>query len=189
VTDKTYTQIRDDMLAIFPQYGEAEQKGLVRYVDLYSRSLGVTQAEPGVKLLAPSDKAMLEQLTQAVNGFAQEFRDRFKGASYRLVFETVSTLSAYLDTTATFRFLQPFSGRRRLDGAASMYVLETGMHSESDLQTLEHMTDGSINLKLDQLKTFLSVRGLGEVQSRAWVGYTFSKKSFSLGSFSLDHIR
>ena len=76
-----------------------------------------------------------------------------------------------------------------MDGAASYYVLETGMHTESDLQTLEHMTDGSVNLKLDQLKTFLSIRGLGEVQSRAWVGYTFSKKSFSLGSFSLDHIR
>jgi KaiC/GvpD/RAD55 family RecA-like ATPase len=189
VTDKTYTQIRDEMLAVYPQYGEAEAKGLVRYIDLYSRSLGVTQAEPGVKLLSASDKGMLEQLTQVVNGFAQEFRSTAKDRSYRLVFETVSTLAAYLDTASTFRFLQPFSGRRRLDGAASYYVLETGMHTESDLQTLEHMTDGSINLKLDQLKTFLSVRGLGEVQSRAWVGYTFSKKSFSLGSFSLDHIR
>jgi KaiC/GvpD/RAD55 family RecA-like ATPase len=189
VTDKTYTQIRDEMLAVYPQYGEAEAKGLVRYIDLYSRSLGVTQAEPGVKLLSAADKGMLDQLTQVVNGFAQEFRDKAKDRSYRLVFETVSTLAAYLDTASTFRFLQPFSGRRRLDGAASYYVLETGMHTESDLQTLEHMTDGSINLKLDQLKTFLSVRGLGEVQSRAWVGYTFSKKSFSLGSFSLDHIR
>jgi KaiC/GvpD/RAD55 family RecA-like ATPase len=189
VTDKTYTQIRDDMLAVFPQYGDAEAKGLVRYVDLYSRSLGVTQAEPGVKLLSASDKGMLDQLTQVVNGFAQEFRDKSKDRGYRLVFETVSTLAAYLDTASTFRFLQPFSGRRRMDGAASYYVLETGMHTESDLQTLEHMTDGSINLKLDQLKTFLSVRGLGEVQSRAWIGYTFSKKSFSLGSFSLDHIR
>lgn len=189
VTDKTYTQIRDEMLSVFPQYGDAEAKGLLRYVDLYSRSLGVTQAEPGVKLLSAADKGMLDQLTQVINGFAQEFRDKAKDRSYRLVFETVSTLAAYLDTASMFRFLQPFSGRRRLDGAASYYVLETGMHTESDLQTLEHMTDGSINLKLDQLKTFLSVRGLGEVQSRAWIGYTFSKKSFSLGSFSLDHIR
>jgi KaiC/GvpD/RAD55 family RecA-like ATPase len=189
VTDKTYTQIRDEMLAVFPQYGDAEAKGLVRYADIYSRTLGVTQAEPGVKLLSPADKGMLDQLTQIVNGFGQEFRDKFPGKSYRLVFETVSTLAAYLDTASMFRFLQPFSGRRRMDGAASYYVLETGMHTESDLQTLEHMTDGSVNLKLDQLKTFLSIRGLGEVQSRAWVGYTFSKKSFSLGSFSLDHIR
>jgi KaiC/GvpD/RAD55 family RecA-like ATPase len=160
---------------------------MVRYVDLYARSLGVTQAEPGVRLLSSTDKALLEQLTSSVNNASGEFRD--KAPTYRLVFESVSTVAAYLDTTAMFRFLQPFSGRRKLDRAASYFLLETGMHSESDLQALEHMMDGSINLKVEQLKTFLSVKGLGETQSRAWIGYTFTKKAFSLGSFSLDHIR
>lgn len=187
VTDKTYTQIRDEMTQVLPSYPDFERKGMVRYVDLYSRSLGVTQAEPGVRLLTSTDKAVLEQLGQAVNTFSTELRDQ--GAGYRLTFESVSTVTAYLDTTATFRFLQPFSGRRKMDGAASYYLLETGMHTESDLQTLEHMMDGSVNLKIDQLKTFLSVRGIGETQSRAWIGYTFTKKAFSLGSFSLDHIR
>jgi KaiC/GvpD/RAD55 family RecA-like ATPase len=187
VTDKTYTQIRDEMLSLYPAYAEAEKKGMVRYVDLYSRSLGVQQADTGVRLLAATDKGVLEQLAQAVNGFSSEYKEKF--SAYRLVFESVSTVTAYLDTTATFRFLQPFTGRRKLDGAASYYVLETGMHTESDLETLEHMVDGSINLKIEQLKTFLSVRGIAETQSRAWIGYTFTKKSFSLGSFSLDHIR
>jgi KaiC/GvpD/RAD55 family RecA-like ATPase len=187
VTDKTYTQIRDEMTQILPAYPDFERKGMVRYVDLYSRSLGVTQAETGVRLLTSTDKGVLEQVTQAVNSFSGELKDH--GAGYRLAFESVSTVTAYLDTTSTFRFLQPFSGRRKMDGAASYYLLETGMHTESDLQTLEHMMDGSINLKVDQLKTFLSVRGIGETQSRAWIGYTFTKKAFSLGSFSLDHIR
>ncbi|MCI4330859.1 MAG: hypothetical protein L3K19_03300 [Thermoplasmata archaeon] len=187
VTDKTYTQIRDEMTQILPAYPDFERKGMVRYVDLYSRSLGVTQAESGVRLLTSTDKGVLEQVTQAVNGFSGELKEH--GAGYRLAFESVSTVTAYLDTTSTFRFLQPFSGRRKMEGAASYYLLETGMHTESDLQTLEHMMDGSINLKVDQLKTFLSVRGIGETQSRAWIGYTFTKKAFSLGSFSLDHIR
>ncbi len=187
LTDRTYQTVREEITAVFPAYAEHEKKGRVRYVDLYSRSLGVTEAERGVKLLASQDKAILEQLTQAVNTFANELKEKASG--YRLVFESVSTLSAYLDTAATFRFLQPLIGRRKLDRAAGYYELETGMHSESDLQTLEHMMDGSINLKVDQLKTFLSLRGITDVQSRAWVGYTFTVKSFNLGSFSLDHIR
>jgi KaiC/GvpD/RAD55 family RecA-like ATPase len=129
----------------------------------------------------------MDGLTAKVNEFAAEFRQ--KGISYRLVFESVSTITAYLDTAATFRFLQPFVGRRKVDGAAAYYLIETGMHSEADIRTLEHMMDGSINLKIDQLKNFLSVRGITDVQSRAWVGYTFTKRAFSLGSFSLDHIR
>ena len=187
VTDKTYTQIRDDMTQLYPAYADAERKGMVRYIDLYSRSLGVTQTDPGVRLLAVSDKGVLEQLNSATANVTAELKERFGG--YRLVFESISTLTAYLDGAALFRFLQPFTGRRKLDSAVSYYLLETGMHSESDLQTLEHMMDGSINLKVEQLKTFLSVKGFSEVQSRAWIGYTFTKKAFSLGSFSLDHIR
>ncbi|HEV2519805.1 MAG TPA: ATPase domain-containing protein [Thermoplasmata archaeon] len=188
VTDKSYTQIRDEMTGLLPSYRELEGRGLVRYVDLYSKALGVTQpSEAGVKLLQTSDRGALEQLGQSVNAFSQELKER--APAYRLVFESVSTVTAYLDTTAMFRFLQPFTGRRRLDGAAAYYNIETGMHTDSDVETLEHMVDGSINLKLDQLKMFLSVRGITDVQSRDWVGYTFTKRAFSLGSFSLDHIR
>ncbi|MHB8352652.1 MAG: RAD55 family ATPase, partial [Thermoplasmata archaeon] len=187
VTDRTYSTVREEMTAILPSYLDYEKKGMVRYVDLYSRSLGVTEADKGVRLLANNDKALLDQLTAATNTFATELKE--VANSYRLVFESVSTVTAYLDTTATFRFLQPFIGRRKLDRAAAYYILESGMHSESDLQSLEHMMDGSVTLKVDQLKTFLSVRGITDVQSRAWVGFTFSKKVFTLGSFSLDHIR
>ncbi|MCI4366236.1 MAG: hypothetical protein L3K08_00630 [Thermoplasmata archaeon] len=186
-TDKTYTQIREEMTALFPSYPDYEQKGMVRYVDLYSRSVGVSQAEQGVRLLSATDKGLLDQLNQAIGNPTFEYKEKFGG--YRLVFESISTLTAYLDTTALFRFLQPFTGRRKLDGAVGYYLLESGMHTESDLQTIEHMMDGSINLKIEQLKTFLSVKGISDVQSRAWIGYTFSKKAFSLGSFSLDHIR
>lgn len=187
VTDKTYVQVRDDLAGLYPGYAEAEKKGLVRFIDLYSRAIGSVQSNPNVRLLSATDKGMLDQLATTVNSLAEEFKEQY--SSYRLIFETVSTLTAYLDIAGTFRFLQPFIGRRKLEKAASYYVLESGMHSESDLETLEHMVDGSVNLKVEQMKTFLAVRGISEVQARAWVGYTFSKRSFNLGSFSLEHIR
>ena len=187
VTDKTHLQVREDLLALFPTLPEAEKNGMLRYVDLYSRSVGSTASSPGVRLLSSTDKAALDQLAQSVNGFAEELKEKFP--TYRLIFESVSTITAYLDSASTFRFLQPFIGRRKLDGAVGYYVLDSGMHSESDMETLEHMVDGSVNLKVEQMKTFLAVRGIGEAQARSWVGYTFTKRSFNLGSFSLEHIR
>jgi KaiC/GvpD/RAD55 family RecA-like ATPase len=187
VTDKTWNQVREDLAGLYPKYAEAEKAGMIRFVDMYSRSVGSNQSAPGVRLLSSTDKAVLDQLGSAVNGFTEELKSRFQG--YRLIFESVSTVTAYLDASSTFRFLQPFVGRRRIDAAAAFYTLETGMHSEADLETLEHMVDGSVNLKIEQLKTFLSVRGIAEAQSRAWIGYTFTKRSLNLGSFSLDHIR
>ena len=187
VTDKTYTQVRDDLAGLFPGFAESEKKGMIRYADLYSRSVGGAQAATGVRFLSSTDKNLLDQLAETVNAYAEELKEKF--STYRLIFESVSTVTAYLDTAATFRFLQPFVGRRKLDGAVGYYMLDSGMHSDSDLQTLEHMVDGSINLKVEQMKTLLSIKGIGEAQARSWVGYSFTKRSFNLGSFSLEHIR
>jgi KaiC/GvpD/RAD55 family RecA-like ATPase len=187
VTDKTYVQVREDLAGLYPNFADAEKKGMVRFVDLYSRQVGQVQSTSYARLLSGNDKGVLDQLATTVNNYAEELKEQFQ--TYRLIFESVSTLTAYLDSASTFRFLQPFVGRRKLDRAVGYYVLESGMHTDSDLETLEHMVDGSVNLKVEQLKTFLSVRGIGEVQARAWVGYTFTKRSFNLGSFSLEHIR
>jgi len=187
VTDKTYGQVREDLQQLFPGTAEAERKGLLRYIDLYSLAVGASGSAPGVRLLSSTDRGVLDQLSKSVDTYAEQLKEQF--GTYRLVFESVSTVTAYLDTSATFRFLQPFVGRRKLDGAVGYYELESGMHSEADLETLEHMVDGSLNLKLEQMKTFLAVRGLGEVQARSWIGYTFTKRAFNLGSFSLEHIR
>jgi KaiC/GvpD/RAD55 family RecA-like ATPase len=188
VTDSTWTQVRDDLAGLYPRYAEAEKAGMVRFIDLYTRNVvGSSASAPGVRMLSSTDKGVLEQLTQSVNAISEELKEKY--SSYRLVFESVSTLTAYLDSSSTFRFLQPLIGRRKLDQSVAYYLLDRGMHSDSDLETLEHMVDGSINLKIEQLKTFLSVKGVGETQSRAWIGYTFTKRSINLGSFSLDHIR
>ena len=187
VTDKTYLQVREDLAALYPGFAEAEKKGMLRYADLYSRAVGATPTGVGVRFLSSTDKNVLDQLSETVRSYAEELKEKFP--AYRLIFESVSTVTAYLDTAATFRFLQPFVGRRKIDGAVSYYMLDSDMHTQSDLETLEHMVDGSINLKVEQMKTLLAIKGIGEAQARSWVGYTFTKRSFNLGSFSLEHIR
>ncbi len=187
LSDKATTTVREEMTAILPAYTEYEKRGLVRYVDLYSMSLGITSTDPLVTLLSADDKNVLENVSRAVDEAANAFRKNSE--YYRLVFESVSTVTAYLDVANTLRFLQPFLGKRKMDHALSYYVVDAGMHSESDIQLLEHLMDGSVNLKVDQLKTYLSVKGLGEVQSRAWITYNFTRRAFNIGSFSLDHIR
>jgi hypothetical protein len=82
------------------------------------------------------------------------------------------------------------NAKNKRNNGVSIYVVDTGMHKQSDIQTLKHTMNGFIEFKLDDLKYFLRVEGGGDVMSRAWIEYTFTDKSFDLrGSFSLDHIR
>ncbi|MFQ6107484.1 MAG: ATPase domain-containing protein [Thermoplasmata archaeon] len=185
ITEKMPSDIREEMGFVISGYEEYEKLGLVKYVDSYSKSMGEVEEDPyTVYLDDPTDyKAILT----AVDKVAKELLKNHK--YYRLVFRSVSTLIAYLDPTSIFKFLQAFAGRRKRHRAVALYMIEKGMHTDQEIQMIGSMMDGMLDFKVEQLKSFLSAKGIGDVQSRAWIKYTYSKHGVSIGSFSLDHIK
>src|SRR5438876_1226017 len=185
LTDKGPADVREEMAFALPGYEEYEKLGLVRYIDAYSKSMGADASDPNTTYIdEPTDH---QAILKAVDARAAEWKKKYP--TYRLAFRSVSTLIAYLDPTTTFKFLQPFVGRRKRDKAVAFYVIEKGMHEEQEIQMLGSLMDGSIEFKVEQLKSFLSIKGICDVQSRGWIRYTYTKSSVSVGSFSLDHIK
>ncbi|HEY7587137.1 MAG TPA: ATPase domain-containing protein [Thermoplasmata archaeon] len=185
LTDKSPGDIREEMAFVLPGYEEYEKLGLVKYVDAYSKSMGAEANDPNTTYIDdPTDHGAI---LKAVDALAAEWKKKHE--SYRLAFRSVSTLIAYLDPTTTFKFLQPFVGRRKRDKAVAMFIIEKGMHEEQEIQMLGSLMDGSVEFKVEQLKSFLSIKGICDVQSRSWIRYTYTKGSVSIGSFSLDHIK
>jgi len=185
ITDKTARDTRTDMESVLSGYEEYERRGLVKYVDAYSKSMGEVTDDPYTSYIdEPTDHDMIMEATEKI---AKEFKEKHR--YYRLAFRSLSTLIAYSDPTTAFRFLSPFCGRRKRDGAVSMYSIEKGVHGEQEIQMLGSIMDGMIDFKLDQLKNFFSVQGVCDVQSRSYIRYTVGKHGLSIGSFSLDHIR
>lgn len=185
ITDKTARDIREEMRNVLSGYEEYEKKGLVRYIDSYSRSMGDDTQDPySTYIDDPTDH---QRLTENVESVCKEFREKSK--YYRMAFRSVSTLIAYSDPNAAFRTLSPICGRRKKDGAVSMLMVEKGMHGEQEIQMLGSIMDGMVDFKVDQMKTFFSVQGIADVQSRAYIRYTATKHSLNIGSFALDHIR
>ncbi len=185
LTDKMPGDVRDEMAFVLPGYEEYEKLGLVKYVDAYSKSMGADTNDPNTSYV--NDLTDFAATAKAVDAIATEFKK--KHAYYRLAFRSVSTLIAYLDPTTTFKFLQPFVGRRKRDKAVAMYVIEKGMHEEKEIEMLSSMMDGTFEFKVEQLRSFMAVRGVCDVQSRAWIKYTHSRSAVSIGSFSLEMIK
>ena len=185
LTDKSPADIREEMLYILSGYEEYEKLGLVRYVDAYSRSMGETKKEEDVVYLdQPADhEGIMREVDRITGELLQEHK------YYRLAFRSISTLIAYLDSSTAFRFLNPFAGKRKRQKSVSMYLIEKGMHTEQEIQMLGSMMDGMVDFKVEQLSTFLSIKGICDVQSRAWIKYTFTKQGLTIGSFSLDKIK
>ncbi len=185
ITNKMASDIREEMNFVVSGYEEYEKLGLVRYVDTYSRTIGDDTEEEHVIYL--DDQTDHEGLLSSVNKIAEEFLEEHQ--YYRLGFRSISTLVSYLDPNIVFRFLTPFSGRRKKEKAVSFYSIEKGMHTDQEIQMIGSTMDGSIDFKVEQLNTMLAVKGVCDVQSRAYVRYEASKQGISIGSFSLDHIR
>lgn len=185
ITEKSSKEIREEMAFVIPAYEEYEKRGLVRYIDSYSRSMGDdTKDEYTDYVDSPTD---YDGLAKAIEKVAKDFKSKHE--YYRVGFRSISTLIAYLDPNTAFRFLSPIAGRRKRDRAVSMFTIEKGVHGEQEIQMLGSLMDGMIEFKIENLNTFLSIKGISDVQSRAFIRYSATKSSVSIGSFSLDHIR
>ena len=185
ITDKTAKDIREEMKFVISGYEEFEKKGLVKYIDTYSRSMGDDSSDPySIYIDDPTDH---EKLAEVIEATCREFKE--KAPYYRMALRSISTLIAYSDPNSAFRFLSPMCGRRKKDGAVALYVIEKGVHGDQEIQMIGSIMDGMFDFKLDQMKTFFSVQGIADVQSRSYIRYTFTKHSLNIGSFALDHIR
>ncbi len=185
LTEKSAKEIREEMQFVVSGYEEYEKLGLVRYVDAYSRSMGdESQDEYTEYVESPTD---YESIQKAVENAAKALKDKHE--YYRVAFRSISTLIAYLDPATAFRFLSPVVGRRKRDRSVAMYTIEKGVHGEQEIQMIGSLMDGMIEFKVENLNTFLSVRGICDAQSRSFIRYTATKANVTIGSFSLDHIR
>jgi len=185
LTEKSPKEIREEMQFIVSGYDEYEKLGLVRYVDAYSRSMGDDSQDPYTDYIeSPTD---YESIQKAIEVSAKKFKEKHE--YYRVGFRSISTLIAYLDPATAFRFLSPVVGRRKRDKAVAMYTIEKGVHGEQEIQMIGSLMDGMIEFKVENLNTFLAIRGICDVQSRAYIRYSSTKVGVTIGSFSLDHIR
>ncbi len=185
ITEKSPQEIREEMTFVVSGYEEYEKLGLVRYVDAYSRSMGDESQDPYTEYIeSPTD---YESIQKAIENVTKDFTEKHE--YYRVGFRSISTLIAYLDPATAFRFLSPVVGRRKRDKAVGMYTIEKGVHGEQEIQMIGSLMDGMIEFKVENLNTFLAIRGICDVQSRAFIRYTATKVGVTIGSFSLDHIR
>ncbi len=186
VTQESATDLRDDFLANEPAYKEADAAGLARFVDTYSRSIGIEDATPGIEYV---DSLMdLNALSLAVRNVERVIVPEH--GAYRLIVDSASTLAAYTNAQTTFRFLQVLVGKAKRAGATTMFLLDEGMHQEADVQMFKHLADGAIELKAEGEKFMLRASGLGTGQNRGWIEYRFTDTELEItGSFAAGRIR
>ena len=185
LTDKTAIEIREEMSFVLPTYEQYEKMNLIYYIDAYSRTIGDKKEIDGVIYL--DSQTDVEDISKIVRETSSKLKEKYP--YYRIGFMSLSTVMAYMEQQELLKFLQLFTTWRKRDKAVSMYLLEKGLHSENEIQMVGNRMDGMIEFKTESHKTFMTIKGITDVQSRGWIEVSASKSGITLGSFSLGHIR
>jgi len=185
-TSKPPAEVAKDMAPILPTFVEYEQLGLVHWIDCSGTtpSSGKPLRDKSTwRVNGPTD---FEAILKVVNELDASFKGKYQ--YFRLAFLTLSSCIG-ADQSAALSFVQKLVNRLRQTKAVAAYALERGMHTDQQVESLEHFVDGAIHFKSEKQKTMLQVIGLGESQTRDWVPYKHSNKAVLIGSFQLERIR
>lgn len=185
LTNATVEDMRSHLRTMDKKYDEYEEKGLVWYVDAYSRSIGVDDEDARVQYV---DSAVdLNGLSLALNKVqAQVIKEHDQ---HVFIIDSASTLVLYSNAQATFRFLQVLVGRARQAGATTVLMLDHGMHSDAEVQMFRHLVDGVFELRDNKERPQFRVDGLQLARNPGWIDYKFTDKAFELtGSLAAGRI-
>lgn len=186
LTDASAADMRKQLAASDPKYTAHEKAGLIRFVDTYSRSIGIAENHPCIEYV--DGLLNFNAVSLAINNAEREFIREY--AQHAFVLDSVSTIIAYTNAATAFRYLQVLLGKTKAAGATGLLTLSQGMHPDSEVQMVKHLVDGLIELRNDQGKTLLHVEGAGTSDSRGWVEYRLAENAFEItGSFAAGRIR
>jgi len=176
-------EISEAVGVVLPQFREYEQMGMVRWVD--ASGSGGTAGPNRTIVKGANDQA---GILTSVGAIARGFEESKTGA-FRVAFLGLSAVLAHGDERAGFSFLQNVVGILKPRPALAMYSLEAGALSEAAVESLLGRMDGAIVFRQDRDKTFLQVKGLGDVETRDWVECRVTSRALIVGSFALERIR
>lgn len=186
-TSRTPTEIAKEMAPILPTFMEFENLGLVHWVDasgMLADAQGATRANVH-SVSKPGDLAGIQKAVDECIRIIQ----RQKHPYFRLAYLSISMSITQADDKSAFQFVQTLAGRMKQANGVCVYAVERGMHTEQQLESIQTNMSGAVQFKTDKQKTLMSVQGIGDAQTRAWIEYRHTNKAIMIGAFSLERIR
>jgi len=176
-------EVSQQIALVLPEFPEYEKMGMVTWIDAAGGA--ASPAANRITVKGSDDRAgILSNLVKASKNAEESGKPAFRVGVLGL-----AAMLAHADERSSFQFLQNVVGILKPRNALAMYSLEGGAISESQIETILGRMDGAIIFRQDRDKTFLSVRGFGEVETREWIECRATNRALIIGSFALERIR
>lgn len=187
-TTKPPVEIAKELAPVLPSFMEYDQLGLVKWIDASGTLPAGSKPMKEGSTYRVNGATDYENIINVIDMLDSEFRAK-KHPYFRLVFMTLSSSTTHTEENKAVAFVQKLVNRLRQTKEMSFMTLEKGMHTDQQIETLEHLMDGAFFFKVEGNKNLFQAVGLGEIQTREWIGYKFTNKTLIVGAFALQRIK
>jgi archaellum biogenesis ATPase FlaH len=120
-----------------------EKNGQVKFVDCYSKMLGIQCSDtPSIRRV--SSLLDFTKLTVTIAELCSNFI--LKNRPAVMVMDSLSALLIYSSLQTVMRFLHIFTGKLRKQNVLSFFLIEEGTHEESTFNLLKTFSNGIIKM-------------------------------------------
>ena len=145
----------------------------LKFIDAYSWRVGKGDAENAISNLGNVNELNIA-VTEAMRQLAGE-------KQRRLVLDSISTLLLYADPSLVVKLIPVIIAKGKDNGFTQLLVLEEGVHDEKTVTTLNYITDGVVEFKMEEDNRFLRVSRMKATEhKRDWFKFAITNKGVVL---------
>ena len=148
-------------------------KDKLKFIDSYSWRLGKPKGEFVVTNLGDINELNLA-VTDAIRALNTS-------NVKRSVIDSISTLLLYADPTLVVKLIPVVIAKLRKANYTQLLILEEGVHDKKTVTTLNYVTDGLIEFKMEEDKRFLRIdRMKATKHTRNWIEFDVTNKGIKI---------
>jgi len=163
----------DEIQSSMKSFGWKSSSPQMSFIDAYSWRIG----EPKGKHVM-SNLGNVNELNIEISAVIKE-QEKFK--QKRSVFDSISTLLIYANPSLVVKFIPVMIAKEKRAGYTNILILEEGVHDQKTVTTLNYVTDGVIEFKMEGDKRFLRVSRMKATKhKRDWMEFKVTDKGIVL---------
>ena len=157
LTDGSPEQLKEEMNSKKIELVQFEKKGLLMFVDCYSKHMGLKPPESQY-IKRVSSPLALNEISIALTEIKEFFLKKYD--TFYVLLHSLSSMLMYSNISTISRFIPPLISKIKDSGGNIVFTVEQGMHDSNTIATIEHFADIIIALKIDEEKMMIKTRGL-----------------------------
>jgi len=150
---------------------ELKPEDKIIFIDCYSWRISTSNREKEEYQL--SNISRLNELEQLFIKATETLKIKGNGL---IIFDSLSDLLLHTEEKSVFKLIQLITGRIKAVNSNGIFLIESGIHDDKQVATINYIMDGTIEMKIDEDKRQMRIKRMTDtIHPLQWIDFEIKK--------------